>query len=119
MSYYVMNDTGIGGSFVSGGSSFNTANLPAAGASGRFIVINDTDASVRVTLTRTYTTGAGAQTFTFDETIPAKGYDFFTMAIPTGATNVQAGVGTSVTTTHGTSAQLNERVYIYRAEALA
>ena len=43
---------------------------------------------------------------------------FFSMPIPTGATNVQAGVGTTIRTTHGTSAQNDERIYIYRAEAI-
>ena len=118
MSYYVIDNEGVAGNFVSGGASFVTANLPDAGETARFLIVNDTDASVRLTLTRTYTVGADNLTFTYDDTVPAKGYDFFSMAIPTGATNVQAGVGTTIRTTHGTSAQNSERVYIYRAEAI-
>ena len=82
MSYYVFNNEGVAGSFVSGGASFVTANLPAAGETGRFLIVNDADAAVRVTLTRTYTTGDGPQTFTYDETVPAKGYEFLFYAYP-------------------------------------
>ena len=115
MSYYAFNNEGVAGAFVSGGAPFSNPNLPSAGQTGTFIIINDSDSTARTRITRNYTSVSNPGSFEFNEAVPAKSYTFFTMTIPADATAVDSGATVVMNTSHGTSAQGLERVYIFRS----